>query len=247
MALAKANPNLIVVNISGNAVAMPWKDEVPAIIQAWFLGSEAGNSLASILTGEINPSGKLPFTFPASLEDVGAHKLGEYPGVKRMDESGIWDEKYNESIFVGYRWTDKEKAKLLFPFGHGMSYTTFKYGKAKINKKEMQAGETLTVTVPITNTGKREGAEVVQLYIRDEKSSLPRPVKELKGFYKVKLTSGETQEVTFTIDEKALSFFDDKRHAWIAEPGKFEAIIAASATDIKTKVSFILEDEPILD
>ena len=247
MALAKANPNLIVVNISGNAVAMPWKDEVPAIIQAWFLGSEAGNSLASILTGEINPSGKLPFTFPASLEDVGAHKLGEYPGVKRMDESGIWDEKYNESIFVGYRWTDKEKTKPLFPFGHGMSYTTFKYGKAKVNKKEMKAGETLTVTVPITNTGKREGAEVVQLYIRDEKSSLPRPVKELKGFYKVKLTPGETQEVTFTIDEKALSFFDDKRHAWIAEPGKFEAIIAASATDIKTKVSFILEDESLLD
>ena len=246
-ALAKVNPNLIVVNISGNAIAMPWKKEVPAILQAWFLGSEAGNALADILTGDANPSGKLPFTFPASLDDLGAHKLGEYPGVKRTDGSGIWDEKYNESIFVGYRWTDKEDITPLFPFGHGMSYTTFKYGKAKINKKEMQAGETLTVTVPITNTGKREGAEVVQLYIRDEKSSLPRPVKELKGFYKVKLTPGETQEVTFTIDEKALSFFDDKRHAWIAEPGKFEAIIAASATDIKTKVSFILEDESLLD
>lgn len=246
-ALAKVNPNLIVVNISGNAIAMPWKKEVPAILQAWFLGSEAGNALADILTGDANPSGKLPFTFPASLDDLGAHKLGEYPGVKRTDGSGIWDEKYNESIFVGYRWTDKEDITPLFPFGHGLSYTTFKYGKAKINKKEMQAGETLTVTVPITNTGKREGAEVVQLYIRDEKSSLPRPVKELKGFYKVKLTPGETQEVTFTIDEKALSFFDDKRHAWIAEPGKFEAIIAASATDIKTKVSFILEDESLLD
>ena len=220
-ALAKVNPNLIVVNISGNAIAMPWKKEVPAILQAWFLGSEAGNALADILTGDANPSGKLPFTFPASLDDLGAHKLGEYPGVKRTDGSGIWDEKYNESIFVGYRWTDKEDITPLFPFGHGLSYTTFKYGKAKINKKEMQAGETLTVTVPITNTGKR--------------------------FYKVKLTPGETQEVTFTIDEKALSFFDDKRHAWIAEPGKFEAIIAASATDIKTKVSFILEDEPILD
>lgn len=179
-ALAKVNPNLIVVNISGNAIAMPWKKEVPAILQAWFLGSEAGNALADILTGDANPSGKLPFTFPASLDDLGAHKLGEYPGVKRTDGSGIWDEKYNESIFVGYRWTDKEDITPLFPFGHGLSYTTFKYGKAKINKKEMQAGETLTVTVPITNTGKREGAEVVQLYIRDEKSSLPRPVKELK-------------------------------------------------------------------
>ena len=126
-ALAKANKNLIVVNISGNAIAMPWVKEVPAIVQAWYLGSEAGSAIASVLTGDVNPSGKLPFTFPASLQDVGAHKLGEYPGPPRSDGSPIVDQKYNEGIFVGYRWADKEKTKPLFSFGHGLSYTTFAY------------------------------------------------------------------------------------------------------------------------
>ena len=241
-ALAEANKNLVVVNISGNAIAMPWVKEVPAIVQAWFLGSEAGNSIASVLMGDVNPSGKLPFTFPVSLEDVGAHKLGEYPGVMRTDGSKIWDVKYNESIFVGYRWADKEKATPLFPFGHGLSYTTFTYGKAVADKKTVKADETLTITVPVTNTGNREGAEVVQLYIRDVKSALSRPVKELKGFKKIKLAPGETCEVTFTIGKEALSYFDDTRHEWVAEPGKFEAIVGASATDIRSKVAFTLSD-----
>lgn len=240
-ALAQANKNLVVVNISGNAIAMPWVREVPAVLQAWYLGTEAGNAIAAVLMGDVNPSGKLPFTFPASLEDVGAHKLGEYPGIVRTDGSHVVDEKYNESIFVGYRWADKEKTKPLFPFGHGLSYTTFKYGKAVANKKVMGMEETLTVTVPVTNTGNREGAEVVQLYISDLKSSLPRPVKELKGFSKVKLASGETKEVTFTFGKDALSFFDNTRHEWEAETGKFEAVIAASAMDIKSKVSFELK------
>lgn len=240
-ALAQANKNLVVVNISGNAIAMPWVREVPAVLQAWYLGTEAGNAIAAVLMGDVNPSGKLPFTFPASLEDVGAHKLGEYPGIVRTDGSHVVDEKYNESIFVGYRWADKEKTKPLFPFGHGLSYTTFKYGKAVANKKVMGMEETLTVTVPVTNTGNREGAEVVQLYISDLKSSLPRPVKELKGFSKVKLAPGETKEVTFTFGKDALSFFDDTRHEWVAEPGKFEAVVATSAMDIKSKVSFELK------
>lgn len=240
-ALAAANRNLVVVNISGNAIAMPWVKEVPAIVQAWYLGTEAGSAIASVLVGDVNPSGKLPFTFPASLEDVGAHKLGEYPGVLRTDGSNILDEKYNEGIFVGYRWADKEKTKPLFPFGHGLSYTTFTYGKAVANKKVMEQDEVLTVTVPVTNTGSREGSEVVQLYISDLKSSLPRPVKELKGFSKVKLAPGETKEVIFTIDKEDLSFFDDAHHRWVAEPGKFEAIVAASATDIKSKVPFELK------
>lgn len=240
-ALAQANKNLVVVNISGNAIAMPWVREVPAVLQAWYLGTEAGNAIAAVLMGDVNPSGKLPFTFPASLEDVGAHKLGEYPGIVRTDGSHVVDEKYNESIFVGYRWADKEKTKPLFPFGHGLSYTTFKYGKAVANKKVMGMEETLTVTVPVTNTGNREGAEVVQLYISDLKSSLPRPVKELKGFSKLKLAPGETKEVTFTFGKDALSFFDDTRHEWVAETGKFEAVIAASAMDIKSKVPFELK------
>ncbi|EXZ04023.1 glycosyl hydrolase family 3 C-terminal domain protein [Bacteroides fragilis str. DS-208] len=238
-ALAKVNKNLIVVNISGNAVAMPWISEVPAVIQAWYLGTEAGNAIASVLVGDVNPSGKLPFTFPEKLEDVGAHQLGDYPG--RQREDGIFDERYNESIFVGYRWTDKQKIRPLFPFGHGLSYTTFAYGKATVNKKVMKIDEQIAITVPITNTGKRIGSEIVQLYISDLKSSLPRPVKELKGFSKIQLAPGETQEVTFLIDKQALSFFNDSRHEWVAEPGKFEAQIAASATDIKSKVTFELE------
>lgn len=240
-ALAKANKNLIVVNISGNAIAMPWVKEVPAIVQAWYLGSEAGSAIASVLTGDVNPSGKLPFTFPASLQDVGAHKLGEYPGTPRSDGSPIVDQKYNEGIFVGYRWADKEKTKPLFSFGHGLSYTTFAYGKAVADKKVMGQDETLTITLPVTNTGSREGSEVIQLYISDLKSSLPRPVKELKGFSKTKLAPGETREVTFTIGKEALSFFDDTRHEWVAEPGKFEAWIGASSTDIRNKVAFELK------
>lgn len=238
-ALAKVNKNLIVVNVSGNAIAMPWITEVPAVLQAWYLGSEAGNSIASVLVGDVNPSGKLPFTFPAKLEDVSAHSLGEYTD-KRSQK--VIDIKYNEGIFVGYRWTDKQKkVKPLFPFGHGLSYTTFEYGKPTADSKTVPAGGTLTVKVTVKNTGTREGQEIVQLYLSDKKSSLPRPIKELKGFKKVKLSPGEETEVTFTIDKEALSYFDDTRHAWIAEPGKFEAIIAASATDIKGVVPFELK------
>lgn len=237
--LAKANKNLIVINISGNAVAMPWIKEVPAVLQAWFLGSEAGTAIASVLVGDVNPSGKLPFTFPAKLEDVPAHQLGEYPGEKDGD---IYNEKYNESIFVGYRWTDKQKkVKPLFPFGHGLSYTTFEYGKPVADKKVMSADDTITFTVTVKNTGTREGQEIVQLYISDKKSSLPRPVKELKGFRKVTLAPGETKEVSFTIAKDALSFFDDAKHEWIAEPGKFEAVVAASATDVRGVVPFDLK------
>lgn len=238
-ALAKANKNLIVVNISGNAIAMPWVNEVPAIIQDWYLGSEAGHSLAAILMGDVNPSGRLPFTFPVKLEDCPAHSLGEYTGKRSND---VIDIKYNEGIFVGYRWTDKQKkVKPLFPFGHGLSYTTFEYGKPTATSKTMSADGNLTIKISVKNTGNREGQEVVQMYISDIKSSLPRPVKELKGFQKIKLAPGEEKTVTFTIDKEALSFFDDAQHAWIAEPGKFEAIIAASAADIKGVVPFDLK------
>lgn len=240
--LAKVNKNLVVVNISGNAVAMPWVNEVPAIVQGWFLGSEAGSALASVLVGDVNPSGKLPFTFPVKLEDVGAHKLGEYPGNKEdLDtKRDTVNATYHEDIFVGYRWADKEKIKPLFPFGHGLSYTTFAYGKPSADKKTMTADDTISFTVNVKNTGTCEGQEVVQLYISDKKSSLPRPIKELKGFKKVRLAPGEEKAVTLTIDRKALSFFDDTRHEWVAEPGKFEAIIGSSSKDIKGIVPFEL-------
>lgn len=238
-ALAKVNRNLIVVNISGNAVAMPWVKEVPAIVQDWYLGSEAGSALAAVLVGDVNPSGKLPFTFPVKLEDNAAYALGEYTGVRSDTVINI---KYNESIFVGYRWADKQKkSKPLFAFGHGLSYTIFEYGKPVADAKTMSPDGKLTVKVTVKNTGSREGQEVVQLYIADKKSSLPRPLKELKGFKKIKLTPGESKEVSFVIDKEALSFFDDTKHAWIAEPGKFEAIIAASAADVKGVVPFELK------
>lgn len=242
-ALAKANPRLVVVNISGTGVAMPWVNQVPAILQAWYLGNETGHALASVLVGDVSPSGKLPYTYYATLDQCGAHKLGEYPGHESVGALGekVYDIPYNEGLYVGYRFIDKYKLKPTFPFGHGLTYTTFEYGTPSADKKEMAADETLTLTVPVTNTGHREAAEVVQLYIRDLKSSLPRPVKELKGFCKVNLKPGETKEVTFTIAKEALSYFDDARHEWVAEPGKFEAIVAASAMDIKGRVAFVLK------
>lgn len=244
--LAKVNSNLVVVNLSGNAVAMPWIKNVPAVVQGWFIGSEAGNAITDVLSGDVNPSGKLPFTFPMSLADVGAHAAGEYPGNKaELDASeqrgDTIREYYNDDIFVGYRWADKEKTTPLFPFGHGLSYTTFEYGKPTADKKTMTADGNITVTVQLKNVGNREGSEIVQLYIADKKSSLPRPVKELKGFKKVKLAPGEEKTVSFIVDKTALSFFDDKKHQWIAEPGKFEAIVGASSRDIKGSLLFELK------
>ena len=238
-ALAEANENLIVVNISGNAVAMPWIDKVPAVVQAWYLGSEAGNSIADILSGVANPSGKLPFTFPVALEDCPAHSAGEYPGTKRND--GIWDIEYKEGIFVGYRWYEKENIKPLFAFGHGLSYTEFSYGKASADSKSMTGDGSITVSLDITNTGKTTGKEVVQLYISDMKSSLPRPEKELKDFRKIELEPGETATVTFTIEKEDLSYFDPEKHDWVAEPGKFKALIGSASDDIRAEISFALE------
>lgn len=233
--LATANPNMVVIIISGNAIAMPWAKAVPSILEAWYGGTEAGNAIASLLFGDVNPSGKLPFTFPAQIEDNAAHALGEYPG----DSINV---SYNESIFVGYRWSDKEKkAKPLFPFGHGLSYTTFEYGKSVADKKTMLITDTITFTTTVKNTGNCKGQEVVQLYISDKMSSLPRPLKELKGFNKVELEPGEEKTVSFSITKGSLSFFDDTKHEWVCEPGKFEAIIAASATDIKGVVKFELK------
>lgn len=236
--LAKANKNLIIVNITGTATTMPWLDQVPAVLQAWYIGSEAGNAIADILSGEANPSGKLPFSFPAKLEDIGAHSVGEYIG---KPSRTIVNVEYKEDILVGYRWLDTKKIKPLFPFGYGMSYTTFSYGKPTLSQSTMNADGQITVKVDVTNTGNRTGAEVVQLYISDLKSSVLRPVKELKGFDKIKLEPGETKTVEFTIDSKALSFYNENKQQWEAEPGFFEAIIGASSADIKGKVKFELK------
>ena len=240
--LVKVNPNLVYVNISGNAVAMPWVEKVPAIVQGWFVGSEAGEALASVLAGDVSPSGKLPFTWYARLEDCGAHATGSYPGTWREGHQ-IIDENYKEDIFVGYRWTDKQKIKPLFPFGFGLSYTTFEISNLRADKREMTADGKLTITADVKNTGSVAGAEVLQLYISDTKSSQPRPVKELKGFKKVSLAPGETQQVDFTIDRSALSFYNEQTGEWTAEPGEFVAIVNTSSAPTKNKIRFILSSQ----
>ncbi|MBO5903137.1 MAG: glycoside hydrolase family 3 C-terminal domain-containing protein [Tidjanibacter sp.] len=232
-AVAEATQNLIYVNISGNAVAMPWVNSVPAIVQGWFLGSEAGNALASVLMGDANPSGKLPFTFPVKLTDTGAHSMGQFGNDGEV--------VYGEGLLVGYRWNDAKDVAPLFAFGHGLSYTTFEYGEATIDKSSMNAKGSVTVTIPVTNTGNRTGKEVVQLYIADKEASVMRPEKELKGFAKVELEPGQTKEVSFVIDAEALSFFDDKKHEWVAEQGEFEALVGAASDDIKSSVTFTLK------
>ncbi|WP_333660965.1 glycoside hydrolase family 3 C-terminal domain-containing protein [Chishuiella changwenlii] len=246
--LAKANKNLVVSLVSGNAVAMPWIKDVPSIVQTWYLGSEAGNSLASVLAGDANPSGKLPFTFPVKLEDNSAHQLGEYPGNKEelaagkgKDQQNPINITYNEGILVGYRWHDTKKIKPLFSFGHGLSYTTFEFGKVKADKTTISQNDKITFTFTVKNVGKVAGAEVAQLYITDVKSSVLRPTKELKGFEKVYLKPGEEKEVKITVDKAALSYFDADKHAWVAEPGDFEALIGNASDNIKTKIKFTLK------
>ena len=243
-ALVKANPNLVYVNISGNAVAMPWVEKVPAIVQGWFIGSEAGEALASVLAGDVNPSGKLPFTWYARLEDCGAHATGSYPGTWREGQQ-IIDETYKEDLFVGYRWTDKQNIKPLFPFGYGLSYTTFEISNLRADKREMTADGKLTVTVDVRNTGSVAGAEVLQLYISDSKSSQPRPVKELKGFKKVSLAPGEKQQVDFTIDRSALSFYDETTGDWTAEPGEFVVTVNNSSSPTKNNIRFMLSSKTV--
>lgn len=239
-AIAKVNPNMAVINISGTGVAMPWTDKVPAILQAWYLGNETGNAIASILMGDVNPSGKLPYTYYASLDQCGAHKLDGYPGHPAIDALGneVMDVPYNEGIYVGYRFIDKNKLKPTFPFGHGLSYTQFEYSKASIDRKMGSADEKFIVSVPVTNVGPRAGKEIVQLYISDLKSTVDRPVKELKGFRKVSLAPGETATVQFEIGKDALSYFNADKHEWECEPGAFEALVGASSADIRSKVKF---------
>lgn len=239
-ALVKANPRLVFVNISGNAVAMPWMAKVPAIVQGWFIGSEAGEALASVLSGDVNPSGKLPFTWHQQLDDCGAHALNTYPGTWR-DDYKVIDEEYKEGIYVGYRWTDKQKIKPLFSFGHGLSYTTFRLGKATADKKQLTGDEKITFTVNVTNTGAKAGAETVQLYISDKEASVDRPVKELKAFDKVFLQPGESRDVTLSIGRDALSFYDEATHAWVAEAGTFDALIGTASDQISSKVTFELK------
>ena len=228
-ALAKVNPRLAVVIVSGNAVAMPWVDNVNAIVEAWYCGSQSGVALADIIFGDVNPSGKLPVTFPVRLEDNGAHALGAY-------DPASTEAHYSEGIFVGYRWAQKKDIKPLFAFGHGLSYTTFSYSEAEISRTTMSENGKVTVSVNVTNTGDREGKEIVQLYIGDDECSVERPVMELKAFRKVSIKPGETVRVSFPVNADMLKFYGND--GWTLENGSFTAYVGAASDDIRTSAKF---------
>jgi beta-glucosidase len=229
--VAAANPNTVVVLNTGSPIRMRWLDRVAAVVEAWFPGQECGNAIADVLFGDVNPSGRLSQTWPVRLEDNPA--FINYPG-----ENGRV--LYGEGLFVGYRYYDKKKIEPLFPFGYGLSYTTFEYGDLRLDKAEYAWGETIPVSVDVTNAGSRAGQEVVQLYLRDVESRLVRPNKELKAFAKVALKPGETKTVTLKLDERALSFYDDAQARWVAEAGEFQVLVGASSRDIRCTGTFTL-------
>jgi beta-glucosidase len=228
-AVAAANPRTVVVVNAGSPVSMPWAEDVAAILQCWFAGEEWGNALADVLSGDVSPSGKLPTTFPVRLEDTPAFTT--YPG-----EQGYV--RYGEGVFVGYRWYDTRKIEPQFPFGHGLSYTTFELGELSWNVNTGDAR--VRIQVPVTNTGARRGAEVVQCYVRDVDARVARPPQELKAFTKVWLDPGETQTVTFDLDRRAFAFWDIERHDWTVEPGEFELRIGTSSREILRHVTIEL-------
>ena len=238
-ALSKVSKKLVVVNISGSPVAMPWADKADAIVQGWYGGTESGNALADVLTGKVNPSGRLPFTVPYRYEDGPIKIQAQYPGIKEEGDQ-FWQTHYSEGVYIGYRWYSTKGIEVQFPFGHGLSYTTFEYANAKADKSEMTADQKLLVSVDVTNTGSVDGAEIVQLYINDVQSSIDRPVKELKNFEKVYLKAGETKTVTFEVDAQDLSYFDADKHEWVAEPGDFKVLLGSTSEDIRSTVNFKL-------
>lgn len=230
--LAASNKNTGVIIISGNGVSMPWLKSVPALMQSWYLGSEAGYATANVVSGEVNPSGKMPFSIPVKLEDNAAHHFG----TKAFPGDGT-DVVYEEGILVGYRWHDTKKIPALFPFGYGMSYTTFSYGKMATNKKVYGKEDTIELSFTLANDGKCAGAEAAQIYVSQSNPLLERPVKELKAFKKVFLDAGERKVVSLSIPVKELAYYDDKKQDWVVDSDQFTLHCGASSTDIKSSVS----------
>jgi beta-glucosidase len=222
-----ANPHTVVALISGSPVEMDsWLGEVPAVVQAWYGGSEAGPALAAVLFGDANPSGKLPCTFPHKLSDSPAHASGlarQFPG-----ENGV--EHYDEGLLVGYRWYDTKKIEPLFPFGFGLSYTAFTYSNLRVTPGP---GATATVECEVTNTGARDGAEVVQVYVRPAHAPVDRPEKELKGFAKVSLKPGEKKTVTVSLGARSFAYYSPEQHGWVDAAGEYAIEVGASSRDLR--------------
>ncbi|MDD4920849.1 MAG: glycoside hydrolase family 3 C-terminal domain-containing protein [Bacteroidales bacterium] len=230
--LAKVNKNVVFVLLTGTSVDLTFTGNIPSILQTWYGGAESGSALADVLSGKVNPSGKLPISFPKKITDCGAHFYGEasFPGINQQV-------KYLEDIFVGYRWYDTRGIETMYPFGFGLSYTSFDYGKIIINKTEYASNEVVNIKFALKNTGSVDGAEVSQVYISQPKSSVPRPAKELKGFAKTYLKAGETKEVEIRLPVKDWAYYDEASSSWKVEPGSFIIQLGASSTDIKQKVA----------
>jgi beta-glucosidase len=228
-AVARANANTIVVLINGTPIAMPWLDDVSAVLEAYYPGQEGGNAIARVLFGDVNPSGKLPETFPKRLEDNPSH--GFFPGEKQRV-------LYGEGIYVGYRHYDTRGIEPLFLFGYGLSYTEFEYSKLRIEKK---GDSSVRVTLSVKNTGKSAGAEVVQLYVRDLEVSVHRPDKELKAFVKVELLPGQTRQVELLLNRDAFKYFSTMQKEWVVEPGEFELLLGSSSRDIRLNETITVE------
>jgi beta-glucosidase len=232
--ISAVNKNtIIVVTAGGNVDMTQWVDRVPAILHAWYPGQEGGAALAQILFGDYTPSGKLPASFERRWEDNPTFRT-YYP---EKNQNRV---QYSEGVFVGYRHYDRSETKPLFAFGYGLSYTTFGYGKLSVSPQAGDLSEAVTVSFDVKNTGHREGAEVAEVYVGNPPASVPRPVKELKGFAKVTLKPGETKRVTLKLDRRAFSFYDVKKGGWTAEPGDFTILVGGSSDNIQLRNKFTL-------
>jgi beta-glucosidase len=237
--VVQANPKTIVVLMGGGAVEMnSWLAQVPTVLYAWYPGLEGGNALAHVLFGDVNPSGKLPCTFPKRLADSPAHALDAYPGTNGKVV-------YKEGLLVGYRWFDTKNIEPLFPFGHGLSYTTFKYSNLNLAPARDASGPPVTVEFELANTGSRAGAEVVQVYVQETSPSLPRPLKELKGFKKVFLQPGEKQKVSVVLDRNAFAYYDPDKKAWVADKGAYKILVGSSSRDLRLDGEFKLAETTV--
>jgi beta-glucosidase len=236
--LVEANPRIVVVLVGGSPMEMDaWLGQVPAVLLSWYSGMEGGNAIAHVLFGDVNPSGKLPATFPRRLADSPAHAFGPsgFPGADGTVT-------YSEGVFVGYRWYDSRNIEPLFPFGFGLSYTTFEYSNLKLTP----TADGLTVAFDIKNTGKCAGAEVAQVYVRPGPARVPRPTKELKGFQKVSLRPGEQKTVSVTLNKDAFAYYDDQQSAWVAEQGRYGIVVGSSSRDLRLKDEFTLTETSVM-
>ncbi|MCW2946367.1 MAG: bglX [Actinoallomurus sp.] len=227
-AVAEANPHTVVVVKSGAPVLMPWLDKVPAVIEAWYPGEEDGNAVSAVLFGDVNPSGKLPVTFPRAEGDTPAHTPDRWPGVNGTVT-------YSEGLQIGYRWYDGQDITPLFPFGYGLSYTTFRYGDLSVSRALAPGGH-VRVGVDVTNTGSRAGADVAQVYL-SAPASAGEPPRQLKGFQKVYLRPGQTRHVTFTLDQRAFSVWDPAVHAWTTVRGQYQVSVGDSSRDLPLRAT----------